>query len=89
MVIVLAIPAQAQLRVGIPSIQEADSMLAVGISQFEQDNYTNARAIFDVILNEYRDNAATTTAIIMAAKSAYRQAQYPEVGAYLDGFSSS
>ncbi|MBT3448064.1 MAG: ABC transporter substrate-binding protein [Bacteroidetes Order II. Incertae sedis bacterium] len=83
------ISARAQYSVGIPSIQEADSLLSVGIRAFDQGRYETARSTFDRILTEFEDNAATTTAVLFAAKSAYRTAEYPEARAYLSGFTGA
>lgn len=81
--------ARAQLRVGIPSLHAADSLLVVGVEHFESGNYSLARSAFDGVLRDFRDNTATTTAVMLAAKSAYRQRLFEDVLTYLNGFASS
>ena len=84
--ILVTSPAAARYQTIIPSILEAQSLLEEGITQFERGEYATAQATFDRILNEFPSNSATTTAVIFAAKSAYRRDQFESTRTYLNGF---
>lgn len=81
-----AMPARARFQNVIPRYDVADSLLSSGVSSFETGKYEIAQALFDRVLNEFEPNNATTTAIILAAKSAYRLGKFESARAYISGF---
>ena len=83
---VALVPAVARFQNVIPSIPEAESLLDVGLQQFENGNYVDSGATFDRLLNEFPTNQTTTTASLLAAKSAYRREEFERARTYLNGF---
>lgn len=82
-------PAAAQVRTGIPSISEADSLLQAGLTEFRAGNNLAARNAFVRILDSFPDNASTSTARIMAAKAAYRDKDYVGARAFLSAYATT
>jgi branched-chain amino acid transport system substrate-binding protein len=82
-------PASARFQTVIPNIVAADSLLEVGLADFKAGNYTDAQAAFDQILSRYPTNSASSSAAILAAKSAYRLGQYQQARSFLSGFAAT
>lgn len=81
-------PVSAQIRTGIPTIAEADSLFSIGLAHFRAGNNEAARTAFEQVLDGFTDNASTSTARIMAAKAAYRDKDYISARAFLSAYAS-
>ncbi|MDA1029313.1 MAG: ABC transporter substrate-binding protein [Bacteroidetes bacterium] len=79
----------ARFQTAIPKYEVADSLLSAGLASFANGQYEVAEATMDRVLNEFQLNQATTTAILFAAKSAYRLGNYERTRSYLSGFAGT
>ena len=80
--------AVSQRRVGIPTVAQADSSLQKGVEDFEAGQFAEALTIFEGLLADYPNNASSSAARIMAAKSAYRMGRFMLSQSFLLDFSS-
>lgn len=78
--------AVAQNGVVIPRIAAADSLLEAGFDAFEATDWPRARFLFEQVDGTFRTNAASSTARLMAAKSAFRNGDFDDVLTILSGF---
>ncbi len=71
-----ALPVQAQEPV--PVIEDAELIFSQGIEAFEDGDYGMAYRRFRLLYNTYEVNRKTTAAMLMAAKSLYRDGRYQD-----------
>ena len=79
--------AHAQSGRVIERIPAADSLLASGFSAFEATNWQQAFDLFREVETDHGRNAASSTARMMAAKSAFRMGDHDRVRSLLSSFS--
>ncbi len=88
--LILLTPSDAvsQQRVGIPTVVRADSSLQKGVDNFEAGQFAEALTIFEQLLADHPNNASSSAARIMAAKSAYRMGRFTLTLSFLSDFSA-
>ncbi len=60
----------------VATIVRADSLFAVGLDRFNDENYVEARSIFHQVVDDYDLHRNTTAAALMMAKSAFRMRDF-------------
>ncbi|GMQ80991.1 MAG: ABC transporter substrate-binding protein [Rhodothermia bacterium] len=79
--------ASAQSRFAVvATIARADSLFAVGLNRFTNENYVEARSIFHRVVEDFDLHRNTTAAFLMMAKSAYRMRDFGAAEEELDAF---
>ncbi len=70
----------------VATIARADSLFAIGLDRFTEENYVESRSVFQSVVEEFDLHRNTTAAALMMAKSAFRMRDFSVAEEELDAF---